>query len=48
MRGVLETRLPYRYDGTILCPFFFEGGRLSAGDMHWVAEGERLVPAAQT
>ncbi|MGY8824176.1 MAG: four-carbon acid sugar kinase family protein [Candidatus Latescibacterota bacterium] len=48
VRSVFERRLEQSYDGTILCPFFFEGGRLSAGDIHWVAEGERLVPAAQT
>lgn len=32
----------------ILVPCFFEGGRLTANDVHYVAEGERLVPAAQT
>jgi uncharacterized protein YgbK (DUF1537 family) len=48
VRSVLEKRLGLRYDGTILCPFFFEGGRLSAQDIHWVAEGERMLPAAQT
>lgn len=48
VRTVLEKRLALRYDGTILCPFFFEGGRLSAQDIHWVAEGDHLLPAAQT
>ncbi len=48
VRAVLEKRLELRYDGTILCPFFFEGGRLTAQDIHWVAEGEHLLPAAQT
>ncbi len=32
----------------ILVPCFFEGGRYTAGDIHYVAEGDRLVPAAQT
>jgi uncharacterized protein YgbK (DUF1537 family) len=32
----------------ILVPCFFEGGRYTAGDIHYVAEGERLIPAAQT
>ncbi len=32
----------------IIVPCFFEGGRLTANDIHYVAEGDRLVPAAQT
>ncbi len=32
----------------LLIPFFAEGGRYTIGDVHWVREGERLVPAAQT
>ena len=32
----------------ILVPCFFEGGRYTADDVHYVAEGSRLVPAAQT
>jgi len=48
LRATLEPRLGRRYDGVIVCPFFLEGGRLTAGDVHWVTEGERLVPAAQT
>ena len=35
-------------DGQILVPFFLEGGRLTLDDVHYVAEGDRLVPAAQT
>lgn len=35
--------LPY-----LLIPFFPEGGRLTIGDVHYVAEGEHLVPAAMT
>jgi len=36
------------FDGVILCPFFAEGGRLTIGDRHWVADGEWLVPADET
>jgi uncharacterized protein YgbK (DUF1537 family) len=36
------------FDGLLLCPFFLEGGRLTAGDMHYVVEGDRAVPAAET
>ena len=32
----------------ILIPFFLEGGRLTANDVHYVADGDHLVPAAET
>lgn len=32
----------------LLIPFFAEGGRFTIDDVHWVQEGDRLVPAAQT
>jgi uncharacterized protein YgbK (DUF1537 family) len=32
----------------LLVPFFLEGGRFTIGNIHYVAEGDRLVPAAQT
>lgn len=35
-------------DGICLIPFFLEGGRFTIGNVHWVQEGEYLVPAAQT
>ncbi len=35
-------------DGEILCPFFKEGGRFTIGNVHYVLQGEELVPAAQT
>jgi uncharacterized protein YgbK (DUF1537 family) len=35
-------------DGWLLAPFFLEGGRYTIGDVHWVAEGDQLVPAGQT
>lgn len=35
-------------DAWILCPFFLQGGRYTIDDVHFVAEGEKLVPAAQT
>jgi uncharacterized protein YgbK (DUF1537 family) len=33
---------------TLLIPFFREGGRYTIHDIHYVAEGGQLVPAAQT
>jgi uncharacterized protein YgbK (DUF1537 family) len=35
-------------DGTLIIPFFQEGGRLTIHDVHYVEEGEWLVPAAET
>jgi uncharacterized protein YgbK (DUF1537 family) len=36
------------FDATILIPYFEAGGRYTLGDVHYVAEGEVLVPAAET
>jgi uncharacterized protein YgbK (DUF1537 family) len=35
-------------DGVLICPAFFEGGRVTAGDVHFVRDGDRFVPAAAT
>jgi uncharacterized protein YgbK (DUF1537 family) len=35
-------------DGVLICPAFFEGGRVTAGDVHFVRDGDRYVPAAET
>lgn len=35
-------------DAWILCPFFLQGGRYTIGDVHYVQEGEKLLPASQT
>lgn len=37
-----------RIDGEILCPFFKEGGRFTINNIHYVKQGERLLPAAFT
>ena len=36
------------FDGICIIPFFPEGGRFTIDNIHWVQEGERLIPAAQT
>ena len=36
------------FDGVIMIPYFEAGGRYTVGDVHYVAEGDTLVPAAQT
>ncbi len=35
-------------DGVLICPAFFEGGRYTAGDIHYVLQGSSLIPAAET
>lgn len=35
-------------DGVLLVPAFFEGGRYTLDDVHYVRDGEELVPAAKT
>ncbi|EAW22329.1 uncharacterized protein NFIA_010100 [Aspergillus fischeri NRRL 181] len=35
-------------DAWVLAPFFFQGGRYTINDVHYVAEGENLVPAGLT
>ncbi len=35
-------------DGTLIIPFFLEGGRYTINDIHYVAEGDQLTPAAET
>ncbi|XP_020519523.1 uncharacterized protein LOC18428679 isoform X2 [Amborella trichopoda] len=35
-------------DSWIICPFFLQGGRYTIGDIHYVSDGDRLVPAGET
>ncbi|KAJ5816061.1 hypothetical protein N7447_008294 [Penicillium robsamsonii] len=35
-------------DALVLAPFFFQGGRLTINDVHYVTEGDNLVPAGET
>lgn len=35
-------------DAWIICPFFLQGGRYTIADVHYVADGNRLVPAGRT
>ena len=48
LRQEIERAGGQPYDGEILCPFFCEGGRYTLGNVHYVKEGDRLVPAGQT
>ncbi|MCK5219835.1 hypothetical protein KAR10_09935, partial [bacterium] len=44
----LVSTLEYQMDGTLIIPYFLEGGRLTIDDTHWVEEGEWLIPANET
>ena len=46
--GALEKGLGGPVDGKIVIPAFFEGGRYTVGNIHYVADGSALVPAAET
>jgi uncharacterized protein YgbK (DUF1537 family) len=45
---VLAEVLGLRDAVQLICPFFEEGGRFTIDDVHYVAEGDRLVPTAET
>lgn len=36
------------FDGTLIAPFFEAGGRFTLDGIHYVAEGDQLVPAGET
>lgn len=46
--NVLREMMPQPLDGCLLIPFFAEGGRYTIDDVHYVAEANRLIPAAST
>ena len=48
VQDALARGLGVHFHGQVVAPFFYDGGRLTAGDVHYVREGETLVPAAQT
>ncbi len=48
LRNTLESAGGKHYDGEVIYPFFPEGGRYTLNDIHYVKQGERLVPAGLT
>jgi uncharacterized protein YgbK (DUF1537 family) len=44
----LAEALEIDFDSCLIIPFFLEGGRYTIDDVHYVAEGELLVPAGET
>lgn len=48
LNAALEKISGKKTDGEVLMPFFKEGGRFTIGDIHYVQEGDVLVPAGET
>lgn len=48
LRETIESMSDKRFDAEIICPFFPEGGRYTVGDIHYVKEGDVLIPAGET
>jgi len=46
-QAIIDTS-PETFDATILIPAFFEGGRVTFHDVHYLTEGEHLVPVGET
>jgi len=46
--AALAEALGQPFDAWLLVPFFEAGGRFTIGDIHYVAEGDQLVPAGET
>lgn len=44
----LTEALEQKFDGWPLIPYFLEGGRFTINDVHYVQEGDELVPAGDT
>ena len=48
LRDTIQAQMGIHYDGEIIMPFFIEGGRYTINDTHYVANEDKLIPAAQT
>lgn len=48
LRRTIEQVSDIRYDGEVICPFFPQGGRYTSGNIHYVSDGGRLIPAGET
>ena len=48
IRTTIENSTSKQFDGEIIYPFFKEGGRYTIDNIHYVKEGNTLVPAGMT
>jgi len=44
----LEAEFGVPIDGEVICPAFFEGGRYTVNDVHYLRQGDKLVPVGDT
>jgi uncharacterized protein YgbK (DUF1537 family) len=47
VEGMIEN-LTDDINGILIIPFYYEGGRITLNDIHYVAENDFLIPAAET
>jgi uncharacterized protein YgbK (DUF1537 family) len=48
LKDTIENLSHTKIDGEVLLPFFKEGGRLTIDNIHYVQQGDALVPAGET
>lgn len=48
LKDTLESGSDLKIDGEVILPFFKEGGRLTINNIHYVQNGQELVPAGET
>ncbi len=48
LKDTLESGSDIKIDGEVILPFFKEGGRLTINNIHYVQNGQELVPAGET
>lgn len=48
LKEEIERQTDKKFDGEIICPFFKEGGRYTIDNVHYVKEGDKLIPAGMT
>lgn len=48
LKKYIEKKKSKHFDGEIIFPFFEEGGRYTINNIHYVKQGELLIPAAET
>lgn len=48
LKEELERLTKKRFHGEVIFPFFKEGGRYTIHDVHYVREGQKLIPAGMT
>jgi uncharacterized protein YgbK (DUF1537 family) len=48
LEKIISEETEVKFDGQLIIPAFFEGGRFTMNDEHYVLEGDILVPACET